>query len=189
MGQIRVVGFDPSLRNWGMTAGLYNPIDNSLTFNHVGVVQPTVTTSKQVRQNSKDLSCAAELYRQALSFAKSAQVVFVEVPIGSQSARAMASYGICVGVLGSLRASNVPFYEVTPTEVKMATVGSKTASKSEMIRWATSRYPGLNWPTQAGRIIEGKAEHMADAIGSVVAGIQLQDFQQLMAIRRHQPTI
>lgn len=68
---------------------------------------------------------------------KDVNMVVVEVPVGSQSARSMASYGICIGILASI---TKPMIQVTPTEVKMATVGSKTASKQDMIDWATSAY-------------------------------------------------
>lgn len=61
----------------------------------------------------------------------------------------MASYGICVGVLGALRATGIPFFEVTPLKVKMASAGKKTATKLEMIQWGRTSIrkpigPGTN---------------------------------------------
>ena len=98
----------------------------------------------------------------------------------------MASYGICVGVLGALRATGIPFFEVTPSEVKMSSVGSKTATKKEMIEWATTKHPEANWPTYkeygVAVINEGKAEHMADATAAIYAGISCNDFQQMLPI-------
>lgn len=183
---LRVVGFDPSLRNWGVACGLLDTDTMTFTVKTVSVIQPVLPTGKQVRQNSLDLESAFQLTKSALEFAKQAQVIFAEVPVGSQSARAMASYGICVGVLGALRASGIPFFEVTPTEVKMATVGRKTASKAEMIEWATSQHPAASWPyyTQKGvqMISEAKAEHMADAIGAIQAGIHSHLFQQMLPL-------
>ena len=184
MDSLRVVGFDPSLRNWGIACGTYNPVSGKLIISHLDVIQPAIATGKAVRQNSKDLEAAWQLYQQAMKIGLQAQAVFVEVPVGSQSARAMASYGICVGVLGSIRAANVPFFEVTPLEVKVATVGKKTASKAEMIGWATSQFPSARWPYYEKKgeslISEAKAEHMADAIGAIVAGIGTPPFRQFL---------
>ena len=98
--------------------------------------------------------------------------------------RAMASYGICVGVLGALRGQGIPFFEMTPTEVKLAGFGKKTASKQEMITWAINEHPDAGWPTYTEkgkvRITESKAEHMADAVAAIHAGIASTPFKQLI---------
>lgn len=189
MSLLHVVGFDPSLRNWGIAKGVMTAeIPGSLEITHLGVIQPVLPTGKQVRQNSLDLESARQLCAQALAAAQGAHAIFVEVPVGSQSARAMASYGICVGVLGALRASGIPFFEVTPTEVKMISVGKKTATKSEMIQWAYNRHPEAKWPTymQHGQdvISEAKAEHMADAVAAIHAGLASNQFQQTLPFLR-----
>lgn len=182
---IRVVGFDPSLRNWGISKGVIIPGNTpQIRIEEVDVINPELPTGKQVRQNSLDLEAAKQLCAAALSAAKDAQVIFVEVPVGSQSARAMASYGICVGVLGALRATGIPFFEVTPNEVKMASAGKKTATKLEMIQWAMARHPEANWPVykQKGemKVSEAKAEHMADATAAIYAGLSCNSFQQML---------
>lgn len=181
---IKVVGQDPSLRNWGIAVGIYDIGTKKLTIQNIDTICPTLSTGKQVRQNSLDLESSYQLYKGATAAAEGADAVFVEVPIGSQSARAMASYGICVGVLGSLRACGIPFYEVTPTEVKLAGFGNKKATKLEMIQWAANKHPEANWPTykQHGHTIisEAKAEHQADAIAAIYAGIASNAFQQML---------
>ena len=181
---IRVCGMDPSLRNWGLAAGTFDLDTKKVEVKRLGLVCPVLPTGKQVRQNSLDLESAMQVYQSAVATAVDADAVFVEIPVGSQSARAMASYGICVGVLGSLRAANVPFFEVTPTEVKLAAVGIKTATKEQMIKWATSKHPEANWPTykEKGAVLlsEAKAEHMADAVAAIYAGIACNTFQQLL---------
>lgn len=142
---------------------------------------------KQVRQNSVDLESAFQLYTTTWELTQDAKAVFVEVPVGSQSARAMASYGICVGILGSLRANGIPFFEVTPTEVKLAAAGYKTATKADMISWAIQTHPEGNWPfySQKGQqlVSEAKAEHLADAVGAIHAGIQTNTFKQVLSMR------
>jgi len=183
---LNVVGFDPSLNNWGIAQGLlYN---DYLRIDHLSVTQPVLPTGKQVRQNSLDLEAAEQLAHAAFKCSRGADVIFVEVPVGSQSARAMASYAICIGVLGSLRALGIPFFEVTATEVKLAMTGCKTATKSQMIDAAATLHPQANWPryTRKGvtSITEGTAEHMADAIGAIHAGVKLASFRQLMAFSK-----
>ncbi len=186
MNTLTVVGFDPSLRAWGISKGTLTAA--GLHIHKVDLINPELAKSKQVRQNSLDLESAKQLCSGALEAAKGADAIFVEVPVGSQSARAMASYGICVGVLGALRATGIPFFEVTPSEVKLASVGKKTATKAEMIKWAINSHPEANWPlyNQKGKLLvsEAKAEHMADATAAIYAGMATNDFQQLMRFFR-----
>lgn len=182
---IQVVGFDPSLRNWGVVKGLLSlDSQNKLKLQSVAVINPELPKGKQVRQNSVDLEAAKQLCDGALKAVQGAQAIFVEVPVGSQSARAMASYGICVGILGALRATGIPFFEVTPTEVKLAGVGRKTATKQEMIQWAMDQHPEADWPTYIhhGKVLvtESKAEHMADATAAIYAGLASNQFKQLV---------
>lgn len=181
---IKVVGQDPSLRNWGLAVGHLDLETKKLHVEYLDLTNPVLPTGKQVRQNSLDLESALQLYKGASDAAIGAHAVFVEVPVGSQSARAMASYGICVGVLGALRANGIPFFEVTPTEVKLASVGNKTATKQEMIKWAMAAHPEANWPTykQNGKamVSEAKAEHMADAIAAIYAGLSCNSFKQML---------
>lgn len=183
MAVLRVLGLDPSLRNWGIAAGTYDTVTGKLLIKCLRVTRAEVPDGKQVRQNSKDLAAAQQLYAGVQPFLGQANLIFAEVPVGSQSARAMASYGICVGVLGSIR-NSAPFFEVTPDEVKLTTVGNKTATKQQMIDWAVAKHPEAPWPrTSKGAIIAGKAEHMADAIASIYAGLQSNQYKQLAAMQ------
>lgn len=185
MKEIRVVGFDPSLRNWGYAIGTLVLDNMQLTIDTLGVIQPTKLEGKQVRQNSTDVDVARQHYERCKTVSQGAQATFVEIPTGSQTARAMASYGICVGVLGGLRGSGLPFFEVTPTEVKMISVGKKTATKEEMIAWAMKRHPEAPWPMQTKKgvtsVIAGSAEHMADAVAAIYAGVATADFQRTLS--------
>jgi|TARA_B110000037_G_scaffold89142_1_gene105542 Holliday junction resolvasome RuvABC endonuclease subunit len=182
MAILEVVGFDPSLRNWGIATGEYCLDNARLQITGLAVTKPVLPKGKQVRQNSKDLDASFQLAEGALSAAQGADAIFVEVPVGSQSSRAMASYGMCNGILGALRAFGIPFFEVTPTEVKLISVGDKKATKQEMISWATSKHPEAPWPTKKVKggvsIVEGTAEHMADAVAAIYAGLATSEFKQ-----------
>lgn len=83
---LKLLGFDASLRNWGYSLGSYDPKSNSLTIDTVGVIQPVLPSGKQARVNSKDLESAKQLFEGCLPFLEQADAVFVEVPVGSQSA-------------------------------------------------------------------------------------------------------
>lgn len=189
--EIKVVGFDPSMNNWGISKGVIsvdpsNLRNSSLRISDLSVICPDKPDKKQVRVNSKDLMAAEQLSKAALEAVIGAQAIFVEVPVGSQNSRASLGCGLCIGILGALRANGIPFFEVTPTEVKMATVGRKTATKAEMIAWARGQHPEGNWPTYihhgVEHVTESKAEHMADATAAIYAGVRTTTFQQLLPL-------
>jgi hypothetical protein len=175
---------DPSLRHWGLASGTLDLATRQLDITRLAVTEPVLPKGKQLRVNSRDAEAACQLAAAAWEAAQGAHAVFVEVPVGSQSARAMASYGICVGILGALRARGLAFFEVTPTEVKLAGPGDKTASKHAMIAWAMARHPGAPWPTyqQKGQqhVSAARAEHMADAVAAIYAGVASPAFHQVL---------
>lgn len=182
--QLKVVGFDPSLRNWGYSIGnlLIQNSKISLEIETSGVIQPELSKNKQTRVNSEDINRANFLFAHANQkiIDSKAKLVFVEVPVGSQSARAMASYGICVGILGAIRSVSAHFFEVTPSEVKLAVANNKTASKQEMIDQIVNWHPEINWPSNKGKITSSKAEHIADSVGAIYAGLKLPSVLQII---------
>jgi len=182
--QLRVAGLDPSMRNFGMVKGDLDVSSSVFTPNAINLAETTTANKgkKTVRKNSQDLLRARKLYVEMTEFIADVDLIFVEIPVGSQSARAMASYGMCISLLGSI---STPLIQVTPTEVKVITGLGKTATKDQMINWAASRYPDLPWFTRKLKGIEGltkKNEHIADAIAAVHAGIETDQFKQATAI-------
>lgn len=180
--KITVLGMDPSMRNWGLAEALLDLDTGVLETPSLSLVQPKDLEGKQVRQNSSDLHLTAQLAVGVLPRARKAKVIFVEVPVGSQSARSMASYGFCVGVLGAVVAEGIPLIEVTALEVKKALSGKKDATKAQMIDAGMAQYPHANWPSHNGAISAAKAEHVADAIGAIHAGVQTPMFQNLLRL-------
>lgn len=181
MAKVSIVGMDPSLNNWGIAVGTYDTDTGTIDIHDLATICPEFQKGKQVRQNTKDLERAKFLCEHAYSYLSKAQMVFVEVPHGSQSARAMASYGVCIGVLGALKTSSTPFIEVTANEVKLATTGSNSATKAEIIERAVKNFPNAPWPMKKVKgkssVSSTKAEHMADAIGAIEAGIKTNYFK------------
>jgi hypothetical protein len=183
---IPVMGMDPSFTNWGLGS-----VDLDLTTGipstpYIQLIEPLELSGKNIRVNSNDLHRAEQIARVVIEGAKKVKAVFAEVPVGSQSARAMASYGICVGIISTIRAMGIPVIEVTAIESKLALTGKKTATKLEMIEAAFQTYPEANWligtkGKEKGKLI-AKNEHMADAIAAIHAGVNTPVFQQLMHI-------
>lgn len=186
MSLLKVVGVDPALRNFGLVKATINIADPNfpIEIQHLELVstETDAASKKVVRKNSDDLQRARKLHHSLHQFIGDANMVFAEIPVGSQSARAMASYGVCIGVLASIRK---PLVQLTPTEVKLAAVGDKNASKRDMINWATTAYPEANWlrVKRNGKMeLVDKNEHLADAVATLHAGLLTDQFIQAVSI-------
>lgn len=178
--KIPILGADISLRNWGLARGMLDIESGVFEEVELKLVQTEVDHNKQVRTNSKDIQAAHDLFIGCDSWFTEAKAIFIEVPVGSQSANGMKSYGVCVGLVGAFRALGCPIFEVSPTENKVALTNSKTASKDVMIRTAHSIYPEANWLKDGKGKLLNKNEHLADAIGAIHAGVNLPAFQNLL---------
>lgn len=184
MSKLKIVGIDPALRNFGFCKATLDLGTMTFVVDDLILVESDSQAGKVVRKNSDDLRRAGLLHSGLVSACKGASIAIAEVPVGSQSARAMASYGMCVGVLASCP---IPLIQVMPHEVKIAACGHKQAAKEEMIEWAMGRYPAAPWLM---RKLKGEMvpmldnEHLADAIGAIEAGIQTDQFQQAISMYR-----
>jgi hypothetical protein len=183
--KIQIAGLDPSFRNWGIALATLDLETGELDDLVLHLVQTgDAPKNKQVRQNSIDLIAAEELAKGYLSLVQGVTVVFAEVPHGSQSAAAMKGYGVCIGLLGFMRAMGTTIIEVNESESKKLMAGIRTATKQQMIDAAFTIYPNANWPMRGGKVVAGKAEHMADAIAAIHAGCQTQEFKALLTLLR-----
>lgn len=179
--KIPVAGFDPSFTNWGIAEGMLDLETGILSEVNLTLIETEKGSNKQVRTNSDDLARTELLAVAAIATARRCKAIFVEMPVGSQSANGMKAYGVVVGVMGAIRALGIPVIEVTATEVKKQFTGNKNATKQEMIDQAVLTYPTANFPNQRGRVT-AKAEHVADALGAIHAGVNTPIFQQIMRI-------
>lgn len=176
MARLNVLGLDPSLNNFGMVNADLDMQTMELTINKLSLSEAKPDTkNKQVRKNCQDLIRCKTQYDALTAAVKDVDIVFCEMPVGSQSARAMASYGMCIGIIASVQK---PFIQLTPAQVKLAAVNNKTATKSDMIEWAFDKYPHDDWLVRAGKPIN-KNEHIADAIACIEAGVATEEFKQL----------
>lgn len=180
--KIKVVGVDPALRNFGLVNAEIDidTLEVKVQDMHLAKSENGIKKTKTVRKNSDDLERARVLTAALKEACEGAAFAFVEVPVGSQSARAMASYGICIGVLSGCP---IPMIQVTPTEVKLAGTGIKTATKDEMIEAAVALHPDAPWLT---RKLKGKDEmiadneHLADACFAIKAGMATDQFKSIL---------
>lgn len=184
MKKIKIIGIDPSLRNFGIAIGTIDAENNDFDVHDLKLVSTESSNEKRVRKNSQDLERARALFKGVCEVIKkeSPTYAFVEVPHGSQSARAMASYGICIGLLASLP---IPIIQVTAQENKVKAVKHKTASKEEMILWASGRFPKAPWikrKLKGEEVMVEKNEHLADAIGAINAGLQTDEWHNIMSL-------
>ena len=179
--QIKIVSLDISMSNLGIAKGIFDTETKKLTITDCLTICPLVSDNKQVRQNSKDVVRSRQLLDALVEHTKEADMVCAEIPVGSQSARAMASYGICVALIAVVQKIKPTFIEVSPNEVKMI-VGSKSATKKEIIQWVQSRHPEAPLETFRGVISLAKAEHQADAIVAIHAAMQTPVFNSIKTL-------
>lgn len=184
MNTINVIGIDPSLRNFGFAKATLDLDTMKFQVNDLQLVETEASKSKTTRKNCDDLDRCRTQYVALKEAEKGAQIAFVEMPVGSQSARAMMSYGACMALIAAL---DIPVIQLTPAEVKIAAVRDKNATKREMIDWASELFPNLNWlrmgKSGAGRLVD-KNEHLADAIGAINAGLVNSEFNAIVAMMR-----
>lgn len=164
-----LIGMDPSLKNWGLARfSMEGQLEDLQVFQTL--------PEKADRKSTDDFRRLLFIAKQLKEYLVSGDTLFVELPIGSQSARAMVSYGSVLAILATLEAFGYPCLAVTPREAKIAALGDPEASKEAIITWAIQKFPEGPWPTKKlhGKptIIAGKAEHMADAVAIAHAGIR-----------------
>lgn len=182
MAKIKVAGLDGSLRNFGVSVMEYDTDTGDLKVLDLTLVETAKSKNKKVRASSDNLERAQTLVEGVNEAIKGCLVCFGEVPSGGQSYDAVLGFGIVIGIYAGLKA---PFIEVSPAETKKTTVGTRTASKEEMIAWAFETHPEGNWlkTKRNGEMVPTlKNEHLADATAVVYAGIKTPAFKTYASI-------
>ncbi|WP_456868390.1 hypothetical protein [Galbibacter sp. BG1] len=182
MAKIIICGLDGSLRNFGMTKMSYDLGTGELDVIDMKLIETQKNKNKSIRSSSDNLLRAQEIAKGVSDFLSDVTVCFAEVPSGGQDYNAVLGFGITIGIYASIK---IPLLEVAPVETKKTTVGTRTASKQEMIEWANETYPNAPWlTTKRGGVMVPtlKNEHLADAAAICHAGIQTPAFKQVQAI-------
>jgi len=178
---LTIAAIDPSLSHFGMAKLVFDVDSATFDVKALQLIDTEKMKSKTVRQNSDDLRRSREIVKAFHAFVADCSLVFAEIPTGAQSARAALAFGVAIGILA---ACPKPLIQVQPFETKLATVGTKTASKEEMIEWATTRFPNAPWlrARSGKKQIVNANEHLADAVAIAHAGIETDQFLQLRAM-------
>lgn len=182
MRKIIIAGLDGAKSNFGVSRMSLNIDTLELCVDQLTLIKTQKDDSKQVRKSSDNLRRSKELHDAMILAVQDCTVVFAEIPSGGQSADAVLAFGIVIGLYASLP---VPLIEVTPSETKLAAVGTRTASKQEMIEWGFETYPDANWKLTKRKGIMVPTldnEHLADACAIAHAGIKTKQFLQTLAI-------
>jgi Holliday junction resolvasome RuvABC endonuclease subunit len=194
--KIEVGSLDPSLSHFGVARLLLDLESLKFTPLHLETIVTEAadkTTKKVVRKNSTQLGRCKIIAKRYPALVAGCKLVFAEIPTGAQSSSAMWAFGAATMAVAFCP---VPVIQVQPTETKMAVVGTKTASKEEIIEWATITYPNAPFQryekdiTRKGKIIRAAGgirddeEHVCDALAVAHAGILTDQFQQLLPLLR-----
>lgn len=190
MSKITIAGLDGALANFGITILALDTETLELEIKDLVLVKTEKSKHKSVRVSS-------EYYRRANEIAVAVdetlarhgvQSVFAEIPSGGQDAKSCMAFGIAIGIYASLK---IPLIEVSPSETKLAALGTRTASKEEMIEWAVASFPNAPWRRYAKNGAKFKKgdvmldnEHLADAAAVAKAGTNTPAFRQTLAILR-----
>lgn len=177
-----IIGIDPSLTHTGLVC--LDTISMKVVGSQLIVTGKDQT--KKIRVSSDIISRCREIYNEVLNFitawnmGKYPMFVAAETPSGTQNHNAAVGYGIVSMLLAGITPEPI---EVTPDEVKKASVGKGTATKAQMILWAVEKHPELPWKIAKSGKTKGKPtldnEHLADALGVIYAAMKLPEFKRL----------
>ena len=170
---LKVVGLDPSLRNFGVVKCLVHPND------HIDIIDMCVIHSvveKHQYNNIADLKSITPMITPLWEAVEDADLIFAELPVGSQSARAMVSYAVCV-TLVALLISQGKSVIITRQSQRNKLVGIKQVTKKDMIDWFNTRFPSN---PLFKKLKAAEREHVADAAASVVIGIQMLEYVEFL---------
>lgn len=183
---IPIISFDPSFSNFGMAKCQVDVDTLELKIEDLILISTTREDKKEVIKTSSDLYRARALVEGIQLHCQGRAFAISEIPLGNAALykNAILSAGIVTGVLASCP---IPLIQVSPTDVKLAAVGHRQASKEEMIEWGTATYPDAPWMyfnRKGQRVRHAANEHLADAVAAALAGIQTDQFQQARAMYR-----
>lgn len=175
MKEIEIIGFDPSLTNWGIAKAILNLETLEVKITDISLISTKKEKKRGIRVSSDRLRRGQELAYGVGQAIQNTKIIFSEVPTGSQSASSAFGLGIATGLLSAIP---FPIIQILPVETKLIATGKKTATKAEMIEWAMKLYPDLPWFHFRNKP-SLKNEHIADAIAVIHAGLKTDQFKQL----------
>jgi len=133
-----------------------------------GVIQTDKAKKKTVRMADDNAYRAGQIARQIKEIVDEHNVCAIigELPSGgAQSARAMAQMAAATCIVGAVaNILELPVEWCSPTDVKKAVTGLRSATKREVMDAVRKKFEGVDWPKT-----KGVFEHVADAVGAYLA--------------------
>jgi len=173
MSKKRMLAIDPGFKNTGVAVLEFN--DDEWFIIHTSLIKTEKSSKKLgVRVADDTVRRCEEIARALQKIIDNTKVSLfaVETPSGGgKSASAVKAMALATGVVSTVIALNKkPAVWCTPTDVKKATIGTKTASKLAIMDYACEKFPTLRSEyTHIKGASKGKLrndfEHIADAIG------------------------
>lgn len=174
--KLKILGFDPSITNWGVAAAIYHTATDALQVKYVNTISPLSTLTK----NKRDVDLASQLFKALDPLIKQADVICIEVPVGSQNFRSAVNYAMCCALIGVISAYGVPVIQVSPNSVKNI-VGERTATKREVVEWVQQAHPEVALPYNSrGHLNVDASNHYCDAIVAIHAALNKPDLQKII---------
>lgn len=172
---MKFISIDPSLTNTGVVWGEVTSEGDLIDLEYE-LIETIPNKSKTIRKSSDLIQRCSFIFKNINRILEKVcpKVSFIETPSGSQNYSSAISYAVSCY---SAAIISPPPIEITPTEVKVSTVGDKAASKLKMINYVNSKYPNLL--KQRKGVPLAKMEHIADAVCVAEAGIKSNVFLQL----------
>lgn len=171
---MRVLGIDPSLRNFGI---VYAEVQGS-TLCDVGFFQISSEMQKITPKYEGTFKRYLDLSRLLNQFCKeylSATVVdkvYMEISTGSQDIRAAQAMAISTYVGAQIvQKVGLEYDLVTPRMLKKYLLQNSTAEKKDIINYLSTRFPDLPWFRKGGKVLL-KNEHLADALAVLLWGLE-----------------
>lgn len=163
MQNINIVGFDPSLRAWGISHMTYNNT-TGLELKSVGVINTKKEKNSKLSVALQDLNACKILIEGINNNLNNIDIIVIELPIGSQSSAAMKSYSICIALSAYASTHNIPTLFVSPFDVKKV-VGKTNTTKHAIVDWVNNKHPNI----LSKQLY--KSNHEADATVAVYAAL------------------
>jgi crossover junction endodeoxyribonuclease RuvC len=163
---MRIIGIDAGFASLGWA--VVDIGESVLTPIMCGVIRTEKATKKvQVRSSEDNIKRAQVIYKNLVAIigGSSVKLIATESMSWPRNAGVVAKMGIVWGVIASVaEVYNLPVIQSSPMEIKRKVTGDGKSNKERMIAEIRQRFPTLSWPTQ-----ETLHEHVADAVGAVIA--------------------
>lgn len=190
-----ILGLDPGIARVGFAVAVVDLRKRSIqTVLDIGLLRTERSPVKTIRRTSDDFQRARFLARKFRKIIKSHDVFAAAVEMSSTTPYqpATLAFGITLGIIATWA---TPVVQVLPHETKFAATGNSKAKKSSVVRWAIEKMikDDIEWPTVeksnslgiklGGQYVAAWAEHQADALATIQAALDSDEFD-LLSYRR-----